>query len=353
MSPRNHLALHTERIKASDVWPCEGDLLYLIFVESGAGRVTAFSKPIPLDSGDLVVVNGRSDAKMGLPLSGNGSELVFKWFAVSMDSLFPLFSPAEVSFLQNVGQAFRSPKVFSATHPIALQCRSSLRDAGEKQDLVHRSQLLKVVSVLLAAEFGTWQQKQASLGDAADDHTLQVFDQLSSHEFLELSVEDLADKFGCSRRHLSRLFHQKFGVSVATLRMEMRLLKAASLLRDPAVKIINVAEQCGFNHLGLFNTCFKRRFGQTPGMWKNAMRDQSKEAVEKKETDLCPLKVTGICPMTGVGGHAKGANGVPASPFQSGNPTPGNARLLAEVMRAGGASGGRPRPIDGQREREP
>jgi hypothetical protein len=68
---------------------------------------------------------------------------------------------------------------------------------------------------------------------------------------------------------LNRLFHQYFGFSLAALRMEMRLLKAMALLRDPDAKVINVAEKCGFNHLGLFNTCFKRRFGVTPGQWRN------------------------------------------------------------------------------------
>jgi AraC-like DNA-binding protein len=51
--------------------------------------------------------------------------------------------------------------------------------------------------------------------------------------------------------------------------MEIRVLKAASLLRNPDEKVINVAEQCGFNHLGLFNTCFKLRFGVSPGQWRN------------------------------------------------------------------------------------
>jgi AraC-like DNA-binding protein len=85
---------------------------------------------------------------------------------------------------------------------------------------------------------------------------------------LTLSVGDLAGKFSCSRRHLNRLFHLHFGFSVAALRMEMRLLKAVSLLRNPSLKVISVAQQCGFNHLGLFNTCFKRRFGSSPGQWR-------------------------------------------------------------------------------------
>jgi AraC-like DNA-binding protein len=57
---------------------------------------------------------------------------------------------------------------------------------------------------------------------------------------------------------------------VVALRTEMRLLKAVSLLRNPATKIIYVARESGFNHLGLFHHCFKKRFGSSPGQWRKA-----------------------------------------------------------------------------------
>src|SRR5207249_2343477 len=117
-----------------------------------------------------------------------------------------------------------------------------------------------------------------------EEHMVQVFERLSSPELLTLSVGELAAKFSCSRRHLNRLFHQHFGMSVATLRMEMRMLKAVSLLRDRDIKVINVAEQCGFNHLGLFNTCFKRRFGNTPGQWRK--NRQENESAGKAESPV-------------------------------------------------------------------
>ena len=81
---------------------------------------------------------------------------------------------------------------------------------------------------------------------------------------------ELAGKFHCSSRHLNRLFHKHFGFSVAALRMEMRLIKAITLLRNRDAKVIHVAEECGFNHLGLFNSCFKHRFGTSPGRWRDA-----------------------------------------------------------------------------------
>jgi len=123
------------------------------------------------------------------------------------------------------------------------------------------------VGAILTVEFAVARPQRVGF-IRVEEHMLQVFERLTSQELLTLSVGDLAGKFSCSRRHLNRLFHQYFGFSVAALRMEMRLLKAVSLLRDPNIKVINVAEQCGFNHLGLFNTCFKRRFGQTPGHWR-------------------------------------------------------------------------------------
>jgi hypothetical protein len=50
--------------------------------------------------------------------------------------------------------------------------------------------------------------------------------------------------------------------------MELRMLRAISLLRDGDAKVAQVADQCGFNHLGFFNRCFKRRFGMSPGRWR-------------------------------------------------------------------------------------
>jgi hypothetical protein len=82
--------------------------------------------------------------------------------------------------------------------------------------------------------------------------------------------------------------------------MEMRLIKAVSLLRDPTIKIINVAEQCGFNHLGLFNTCFSKRFGTSPGRWRktNADSPELKPKAESKNhgNNECGLRAKGLCP---------------------------------------------------------
>ena len=78
------------------------------------------------------------------------------------------------------------------------------------------------------------------------------------------------------------------------------MLKAISLLRDTEAKIIDVAEQCGFNHLGLFNTCFKRRFGTSPGQWrKSPVKTPKAPASQAAKKPVCPLQATGSCPLAG------------------------------------------------------
>jgi hypothetical protein len=77
--------------------------------------------------------------------------------------------------------------------------------------------------------------------------------------------------------------------------MEMRLMKAVSLLVDPDVKIIHVAEKCGFNHLGLFNTCFRRRFGSSPGEWRKTVTQASNRST-KASADGHPCQSEASCP---------------------------------------------------------
>jgi AraC-like DNA-binding protein len=180
-----------------------------------------------------------------------------------------------------------------------VECQPLLEIAHTQPRLQQRSQLLRIVASILADEFKNVHTQRSGL-DWAEDHMIQVFEKLSSAELLKLSVDELAAKFSCSRRHLNRLFHQHFGLSITALRMEIRLLKAVSLLRNPREKVINVAEQCGFNHLGLFNTCFKKRYGTSPGQWRKLASGTESPLGRKNEgKPSCPLHANGLCPWGG------------------------------------------------------
>ena len=212
---------------------------------------------------EVLVASGGRGGKICPSRDGR---LEFACVSFRLEHLFPLFANEEIAWLDKVAENVGSFKFYAATSSVARQCHELLWQVPKEFDLSHRCQLLRIIGIVLAEEL-----RSAGWGDAkvrAADGVAELLEQLTVDDLLSLSVEELAAKFCCSRRHLSRLFHQALGFSAAALRMEMRMTKAASLLRDPQAKVINVAERCGFNHLGLFNTCFKRRFGMNPSQWR-------------------------------------------------------------------------------------
>lgn len=240
-----------------------------------------------------------------------------------------MFSSNEISLLHNLTESLKATKIYPGNTPLAVECQRLLGLVPPQFNLDHRGQLVRIVASILSVEFQDVQSHRSGFA-GAEDHMTQVFEKLSASELINLSVGELADRFNCSRRHLNRLFHQHFGVSVASLRMEMRLLKAVALLRDANAKIINVAEQCGFNHLGLFNTCFKRRFGASPGQWRKSAIQVANSPARKPDNKAasCPLHSAGLCPMDG---KLDGASPAMMNAFAS--KIAGGADILLDLKR--------------------
>lgn len=293
---QDFLTLKLFRLNSEDSWSFKQDGLCVLLTQAGAGKIVVGSVALSFGPGDVLVVKGHVAVRVQ---AAAGSELVFSCFAARLDHLYPLFAGTEIALLEGVAEKFQQPRRFSSGLPLAKQCHRLMEGVTPTPNLDHRSQLLRIISIILNDEFKAGQEQRVG-GLGVEEHLIQTFEQLSVDELLDISVGDLASKFNCSRRHLNRLFHQYFGFSVSSLRMEMRLLKAISLLRDTNTKIINVAEQCGFNHLGLFNTCFKRRFGVSPGQWrKQATHAETQSAVPAPTPGTCPLHSKGLCPLTG------------------------------------------------------
>ena len=295
MLAQDHLTLRLVRLKAPEEWAHAQGGLAFVFPKGGAGKCLAGTLNQRLAPGDVLVLEAAAGSKVCVPERG---ELVFAFFSVCFEHLFPLFAGNEISLLQGVTDEFKRTKLYLASTPLAVECHRLLGEVPPQFNLDHRSHLLRVAAAILTVEFTHAHTRRVGF-IRPDEHMIQVFEKLSAADLVGLSVPDLAGRFGCSRRHLNRLFHAHFGVSVAALRMEMRLLKAVALLRNPDSKVINVAEECGFNHLGLFNTCFKRRFGTSPGQWrKSAGMGAERPAELGGGAVSCPMRVNGLCPWT-------------------------------------------------------
>lgn len=344
MFDEEFFSLRLVRLKSPEEWPTQGDGLCFVFPKDGVGYYVDGSNVQSLMPGDILVSRRGPNAKLRVP---QNAEMTFWSFPARLEHLIPLFDGDEISLLQRVADNFKQPKLFAAPSVLATKCHRLVEEVPLQLDLEHRSHLLRIAGVILNEEFKTAHDQRVGLGKL-NEHIIQVFEQLSVDQLLRLSVEKLAAKFSCSRRHLNRLFHQYFGISVAGLRMEMRLQKAVSLLRDADAKVINVAESCGFNHLGLFNTCFKRRFGSSPGQWrKQAIKGKVPMTNRVGNDGACPLVTKGLCPLVG-----RVENRLPLAPKMSSSAEYSRTKELMH-LQAKKSAGGPPSPFTYQKLVQP
>ena len=295
MNLPDHLSLRLVRLQsAQELEQNEAGLNFLLS-KGGIGEFTSMQASHRLVAGDILVFDGGSRAK--LAVFDNKGEFHFWTFSVIFENLLPLFDGREIGLLRHIFDNFQAGRLYPGASPLATECRRLLGAVPTEWNLDHRGQLVRIAAAILSVEFKDALAVRNGAYRSAD-HMVHVFERLTSADLISLSVGQMADRFSCSRRQLNRLFHRHFGVSVAALRMEMRLIKAISLLRDVHSKVIHVAEECGFNHLGLFNTCFRRRFGASPGQWRKsacaAMRGRSNRL---EPAPGCPMRQAGFCPL--------------------------------------------------------
>jgi len=89
----------------------------------------------------------------------------------------------------------------------------------------------------------------------------------NSQEKLRLS--DVADQVYVSQWHLSKLLNKHTGKTFSDLLNGARMDRSKELLKDPAPRICDVAEQAGFQDLAHFSRVFKKLEGMSAGEYRN------------------------------------------------------------------------------------
>ncbi len=109
--------------------------------------------------------------------------------------------------------------------------------------------------------------------EARHDQTVSdIRDQIENEiENFNLSADWLADRFQLSTGYINRLFKQHMGLSIAGYINQVRLEKAAELLRTSERTVADIAETAGFASLGTFFRLFKKRFGRSPREYQKEM----------------------------------------------------------------------------------
>ncbi len=99
-------------------------------------------------------------------------------------------------------------------------------------------------------------------------HLLQVIDAALSED---LSLDELSGRVQLSKFHLHRLFRQSTGITLHDYTSRLRIKRAANRLAfRPALKVIDIGLECGFESAESFSRAFKSAMKVTPMQFRQS-----------------------------------------------------------------------------------
>ena len=104
---------------------------------------------------------------------------------------------------------------------------------------------------------------RARLG-VQNSKVLSIIELMEAHLSEPLSLIEIAEDVGLSRRQIERLFRQEMGRSPARYYLEIRLDRARHLLIQSSLPVVEVAVACGFVSASHFSKCYRELYARSP-----------------------------------------------------------------------------------------
>lgn len=286
MAREDGLACNETTLMPSGHWAAPADAWVLAQPRSGAAYWRQPSGDFEVGAG-AVVLSGPGGG--GRILASQLGPVPIRWFSARIDHLGGVMSVTERRAAEALAATRPAARVFAPGDPVHAAFEQ-LFGGGATPPFVRRSRMIRLVAEALGPLIPATAQAPADADDARR-RVRQWLGRTPESGLLSCSIEDLARETGCSVRHFSRLFRAETGQSFRARQTELRLVRARELLRASDAKVIEVALESGYRHLGLFNALFKRRFGMTPTTW----RRQALEARPRRRAT--PHRVAGIAAL--------------------------------------------------------
>lgn len=94
---------------------------------------------------------------------------------------------------------------------------------------------------------------------------------IEEHYKEKLKLSDVADQVYVSQWHLSKLMNRYLGQNFSEILNGIRINKAKELLKDPSLRIGDIADEVGFLDMAHFSRVFKKLVGISANEYRNHM----------------------------------------------------------------------------------
>ena len=132
---------------------------------------------------------------------------------------------------------------------------------GIDPDIIRASIEALIVAVNKIEELG-------SADACTDARMIEIMNYVQAN-YIDITLDDLAEKFFLSKPYLSKYIKEKSGVTFGDLVKKIRMKKAKALLKSSNMTVENIAMSVGYQNVEHFNRLFKKAYDMTPMQFRN------------------------------------------------------------------------------------
>lgn len=127
-----------------------------------------------------------------------------------------------------------------------------------------------------AAIFGGENSRNVGVDIAPEERVKQII--YLNYKNSDFFIDVIADVMHVSHSYISKTFKEKTGMTVVKFLSEVRLKKAAELLRERTYRVKELCAETGFNDELYFMKIFKKKYGLTVKEYREKMRDKKSDS---------------------------------------------------------------------------
>ena len=132
---------------------------------------------------------------------------------------------------------------------------------GIDPDIIRASIEALIVAVNKVEELGN--------ADACTDARMIEIMNYVQANYIDITLDDLAEKFFLSKPYLSKYIKEKSGMTFGDLVKKIRMKKAKALLKSSNMTVENIAMSVGYQNVEHFIRLFKKAYDMTPMQFRN------------------------------------------------------------------------------------
>lgn len=233
-----------------------------------------------MGKGSIILYNDTATAKADIKklLSIEKKNLFSKMQALDMPNIdkqlkyiyFDVFNKNKI--LENDVKQFTIEVILNVAHIISGYSMDLEIIAGENFNVYESVAKLNTINEIYNLVKGIISVALNSVKEinilASESGIKDAVEYVKLHYHEDISLKDVANSVYLSESYLSRGIKKLLGINFVEYLTKLRVEKAMEYMKDPNIKVTDIAQKVGYSDYRYFTHIFKKQTGYTPSKWR-------------------------------------------------------------------------------------